>query len=153
MASLCARIGVDHKTLTKLAHDYGIPIRGPSKANDVLVDRDWLYEQYFHQRRDIRELARELGISRVAMSRWLQLHRIPKRPKLGRPPDLAALARAPAVLRPALMGNGGWERLCRFAIASNYPSLLACAQHLWVSPHPCLSFKSTESNVTSAKPC
>jgi hypothetical protein len=132
LASLCARIGVDPKALTRLAHDYGIPIRGPSKGNEVVIDRDWLYEQYFHQRRDVRELAREQGISRAAMSRWLELHHIPKRPKLRRLPDLVAIARMPAVLRPALMGRGGWERLCRFAIACKYPSLHACAQHLGV---------------------
>jgi hypothetical protein len=133
-ASLCAQIGVDHKTLTQLARDYAIPIRGPSRGNDILIDRDWLYEQYFHQRRDIRELARERGISRDTMSKWLQIHHIPKRPKLGRPPDLAVVARAPAVLRPALMGNGGWERLCRFAIASDYSSLRAAAEHLEIDP-------------------
>ncbi|MBJ7336755.1 TniQ family protein [Mycolicibacterium sp.] len=134
MASLCARIGVDHRTLTKLAQDYGIPIRGPSKGEDVVIDRDWLYDSYFHQRRDVRALARERGISRDAMSQWLKTHQIPKRPKPGNPPDLAAVTRAPAVLRPALMGNGGWERLCRFVIASNFTSLSAAARHMGIVP-------------------
>ena len=131
MATLCADVGVDHRTLTRLARDYGILIRGPSKSNDTLIDRAWLYEQYVHQHRDVRDLAREQRISRDTMSTWLRVHHIPPRQVIpGTPVDLATAAWASAALRPALRGNGGWQRLCRFAAVSDYPSLRAAARHL-----------------------
>ncbi len=124
-------IGVEPAVLIRLADDYGIRLR--TAANPaVVVDRDWLYAQYVYQRRSLDDLAREKGISKPQMQAWLTRYDIPRRP-VGAPPhraDAELLARAPSILRPALVGRGGWDRLCRFAASSTYPSLTEAQKHL-----------------------
>ena len=69
------------------------------------------------------------------MSRWAKLHNIPLRGR-GGPSHRSTLAaersavQAPRILKPALIGIGGWERLQRFAKASEYPPLTSAATEL-----------------------
>jgi Bacterial regulatory helix-turn-helix protein, lysR family len=44
----------------------------------------------------------------------------------------SAAVEAPALIRPALAGIGGWDRLQRFAAAAPYPTLTVAAKELGV---------------------
>ncbi|UQX10996.1 TniQ family protein [Candidatus Mycobacterium methanotrophicum] len=137
LRDIAASIGVDRKTVAQLAHDYGIPLRVPGRQTRHHVDRDWLYDQYVNKRRAFPDLARECGMSTANMERWAKTHNIPKRSRGGpsHSANLAAAAEAqaaPDILRPALAGIGGWERLQRFAAASPYPTMTIAAKELGV---------------------
>jgi hypothetical protein len=99
----------------------------------MLVDRDWLYVQYVTQRRALPDLAREAGMSTPNMARWAKKHAIPMRGR-GTSSHSATLAAqgaatdAPQLIRPALAGSGGWQRLQRFAAAANYPTVTVAAK-------------------------
>ncbi|WP_432248797.1 hypothetical protein ACRAR1_15275 [Streptomyces sanyensis] len=56
--------GFSRGVLTKLAKEYGIPLRdGPQDyERRGTIDRDWLIEQYVHCRRTLPDLARETGM-------------------------------------------------------------------------------------------
>lgn len=129
LSTIAAAIGADRRALVQLAGDYGIRLRRAGDSTNATVDRDWLYGQYVHQRRSIRDLARERGITRERMAQWIEIHDIPKRP-VGGPPHRASIARAPRILHPALAGRGGWERLRRFAAMSTFATLGEAAAHL-----------------------
>ncbi len=66
------------------------------------------------------------------MARWAHHHQIPLRSR-GGPSHTATLTAgkaarsAPPLLRPALAGIGGAERLARFAVASQYPTVTKAA--------------------------
>jgi Bacterial regulatory helix-turn-helix protein, lysR family len=44
--------------------------------------------------------------------------------------ELRANPNVPAVLIPALVGHGGWERLQRYVVIAQFPTLAAAAEHL-----------------------
>ncbi|GAA2351729.1 hypothetical protein SVIO_002210 [Streptomyces violaceusniger] len=46
------------------------------------VEANWLFEQYVHRRRTLRDLAREKGMSPAHMNRWANTHNIPLRRSL-----------------------------------------------------------------------
>lgn len=99
------------------------------------VERDWLIEQYVHQRTTLPDLAREKGMSTANMARWAKTHNTPLRSRGGASHSQALRAadqahRAPRILRPALSGQGASERLNRFAAASAFSSLSAAASGL-----------------------
>jgi hypothetical protein len=132
LSTIAATIGVDRRALVQLAGDYGMRLRRAADSAHATVDRDWLYAQYVHQRRTIRDLARERGITRQRMEQWINIHDIPRR-RVGAPPhraDHALIAQAPRILQPALAGRGGWERLCRFAAMSTFATLREAGAHL-----------------------
>ncbi len=126
-----ASIGVSRQTITRLARDYGIELRELGRSTTYDIDGDWLYEQYVDKRRSLEDIAAESGMSVANMARWARVHNIPVR-RLSRytPQDLQADDRIPSILRPALAGIGGWERLQRFADAANYPTLQIAAHQL-----------------------
>lgn len=69
------------------------------------------------------------------MARWAKSHNIPLRPRGGASHDQVRLTRAqaataPRILRPALVGEGAWERLTRFAAASRYRTITEAAHAL-----------------------
>ena len=76
-------------------------------------------------------------MSTANMARWAKTHAIPLRGR-GGPSHSASLtaqravADAPASIRPALVGIGGWERLQRFAAAAPHPTLTVAAEELGV---------------------
>lgn len=77
------------------------------------------------------ELIRPELVARRGQRRGAKVHDIPVR-RLSRysPEGLAADDRVPTVLRPALAGIGGWERLQRLAAASRFRTLQAAAEEL-----------------------
>ena len=129
-----ANIGVSRQTITRLARDYDIPLRQLGRSATYDIDRDWLYEQYVIEHRSLENIAAECGMSVANMARWAKVHDIPVR-RLSRyyPQDLQADDRIPPILRPVLVGVGGWERLQRLADAASYRTLQIAAQELGLS--------------------
>lgn len=128
------RIGVSRQTISRLAGEYGIHLRKAPLPRTV-IERDWLYRQYVIRRRTLPDLARETGMSTANMSRWAHAHAIPLRGRGGASHNqtLRAADRAyaaPTILRPALTGVGGWERLHRFRAAAEFPTIGAAATAL-----------------------
>ena len=134
---IAARAGVSRQTVARIARDYDIPLREPHRQARRDVDRDWLYNQYVTKRRALPDIARECGMSTANMARWAKTHDIPMRPR-GGPSHSANLTAgteahaAPDILRPALAGIGGWERLQRFTAASRHPTMTIAAEELGV---------------------
>lgn len=135
LRQIAAHAGVTRKTITRLAREYGIPTRPPIYTGSYNVDRAWLYQQYVTKRRTLPDIAAECGMSTANMARWARKHGIPMRSRGGPSHranlDAKAIAeKAPKLLRPALAGIGGWERLQRFAAATRYPTLTIAAEQL-----------------------
>jgi hypothetical protein len=100
-----------------------------------VISRDWLYDQYVNHQRTLPDLAQDTGMSTANMARWATFHGIPLRPRGGASHNQVRLIRAhaaaaPRILRPALVGEGAWERLTRFAAASRYRTISEAAKAL-----------------------
>ena len=128
---IAAMIGVSKQTVTELARDYRISLRRPQSPRKYTFDRDWLYREHVIKGRALAELARERGVSGATMTKNAKMHNIPVR-RLGRhtPEALNSDQNIPSVLKPALAGQGGWERLQRLAEIARFPTLQAAAAHL-----------------------
>lgn len=133
LRQIAARYDTSRQVVAALARRRGITLRLPLRQPVLpAVDHDWLQTQYVHHRRTLPELAAEKGMSTANMARWAHHHQIPLRSR-GSPSHTATLiagkaaGRAPALLRPALVGIGGAERLARFAAASRYPTVTNAA--------------------------
>lgn len=131
---IASRVGVSRQTITRLAREYDVDIRTATPPR-IVVDRDWLYEQYVVHRRSLPDLAHECGMSTANMARWAKTHEIPLRGRGGASHHamLRAADRsraAPKVLRPALTSAGGWDRLRRFVAAARFPTIGAAASAL-----------------------
>ncbi|HTX53391.1 MAG TPA: TniQ family protein [Candidatus Baltobacteraceae bacterium] len=131
LRDIAATIGVSKQTVTELARDYRIPLRRPQSPRRYTFDRDWLYREHVIKGRPLAELAREHGVSGATMTKNAKMHNIPVR-RLGRhtPDALNSDENIPAVLKPALAGQGGWERLQRLAEIARFPTLQAAAAQL-----------------------
>ena len=131
LRDIAAMIGVSKHTVTELARDYRIPPRRPQSPRKYTFDRDWLYREHVTKGRPLAELAREHGVSGATMTKNAKMHNIPVR-RLGRytPDALNNDENIPAVLKPALAGQGGWERLQRLAEIAQFGTLRAAAAHL-----------------------
>ena len=131
LRDIAATIGVSKQTVTELARDYRIPLRRPQSPQKYTFDRDWLYREHVTKGRPLAELAREHGVSATTMTKNAKMHNIPVR-RLGRhtPDALNSDENIPALLKPALAGQGGWERLQRLAELARFPTLQAAAAHL-----------------------
>ncbi|WP_423488273.1 LysR family transcriptional regulator [Mycobacteroides sp. PCS013] len=131
-------MGVGRSAITNLARDYEIQLRDPVHRRRVTVDRGWLYDQYSIERRALPEIAKEVGVSTSSLARLAKIYAIPMRGR-GGPSHSATLATqnviadAPEVLKPALAGIGGSERLRRFEAAAQHPTLAVAARALGVN--------------------
>ncbi len=76
------RTGVSRQTIGRLAREYGINLRKGAYPRTV-IDRAWLYEQYVTHQRTLNDLARETGTSASNISRWADIHNIPRRARGG----------------------------------------------------------------------
>ncbi|PEG33267.1 hypothetical protein CQY20_31740 [Mycolicibacterium agri] len=137
LREIAATAGVSRQIIARLARDYDLSLRKPQRRARTAIDRDWLYEQYVTKRRALPDIADEAGMSTANMARWAKTHAIPMRGRGGpsHSANLAAedvAAEAPELLRPALAGIGGWERLERFAAATRHPTLTIAAEKLGV---------------------
>lgn len=131
--------GVGPHAVSRLAHEYGIPLRmGPATCLNE-SDRQWMCEQYIVRKRSLPDLARERGIQPGPLWKFAKAHNIPLR---GRGAlshqkhldELRVAENAPQLLRPVLSILGGADRLRRFALVASYPTLTAAGQALGVSP-------------------
>lgn len=137
LKDIAATVGVSRQTIAHLARDYDLPLREPGLQARATVDRDWLYDQYVNNRRALPDIAEEAGMSTVNMARWAKTHAIPMRGRDGGSDSSTlaaerAAAEAPDLIRPALAGIGGRERLERFAAATRYRTLTVAAEKLGV---------------------
>lgn len=138
--TLCAiaeSVGVSHQVIGRIAVDYDIELRKPGPRVRTTISREWLHDQYVVHRRTLPDLAKESGMSTANMARWAKTHEIPLRapggPSHSSACSAAVAASAPEVLRPALAGIGGKERLQRFVAASTFNTLSAAAEQLSIN--------------------
>jgi hypothetical protein len=137
LRDIAAVVGASRQIVTRLARDYGIPLREPQPLPRVTIDREWLYDQYVTKRRALPDIAKETGMSTANMARWAKTHAIPMRRRGGcsHSARLAAesgAAQAPDLIKLALVGIGGRERLERFVAAARHPTLTVAAEELGV---------------------
>jgi hypothetical protein len=137
LKDIAATVGVSRQIIARLARDYDLPLREPGLQARTTIDRDWLYDQYVIKRRALPEIAQEAGMSTANMARWAKTHAIAMRGRGGgsHSSTLAAeraAVEAPDLIRPALAGIGGRERLERFAEATRYRTLTVAAQELGI---------------------
>lgn len=138
LKDIATAVGVSRNTVASLARDYGLPLRESGRPARTTIDRDWLYNQYVTKRRALPDIAKDAGMSTANMARWAKLHSIPMRGRGGKSHSstLAAeslAAEAPKLIRPALAGIGGRERLERFSAAMRYRTLTDAAKSLGVN--------------------
>jgi hypothetical protein len=137
LKDIAASVGVSRQIIARLARDYDLPLREPGLQARTTIDRGWLYDQYVNKRRALPDIANEAGMSTANMARWAKTHAIPMRGRGGgsHSSTLAAehvAVEAPDLIRPALVGIGGRERLERFAAATRYSTLTVAAEELGV---------------------
>ncbi|MFD7552890.1 TniQ family protein [Streptomyces sp. NPDC059816] len=130
--------GISRRLLTRLAGEYGTPLRsGPQDyKRHAEVEADWLFEQYVHRRRTLRDLAREKRMSPAHMNRWANTHNIPlRRGGASHNATLRAAERAtqaPVVLSDALTSAYAWDRLERFIAALSHDTMRQAARALGI---------------------
>jgi hypothetical protein len=73
---IAARIGVRCDAISKLARQYGIEVRDPSKHRRPVIDPDWIYREYVVKQRTMGDLAREVGVDVSTMCRRARQHGI-----------------------------------------------------------------------------
>ncbi len=137
LREIAATVGVSRQVIARLARDYDLALRQPGREAQNVVDRDWLYDQYVNKRCALPDIAEKAGMSTANLARWAKTHAIPMRGRGGvsHSSALAAerlSAQAPELIRPALAGIGGRERLQRFVAATRYPTLTVAAEKLGV---------------------
>ena len=107
LCDIASMVGVSEYAVAELARDYAIPLRPAKAASKYTIDRDWLYTEHITYGRSPGELARERGVSGSTVTKCAKIHDIPVR-RLSRysPESVNANADIPAVLVPALIGQG-----------------------------------------------
>lgn len=124
-------VGVSSGLIARLARDYGIPLRTPGRTNRPTIDPDWLYQQHVVHQRSMRDLSRETHINPETLAAAARKHAVPVRSVSRVSHDqLAGNPRVPALLVPALVGHGGWERLQRFLVIEQHTSFTAASKTL-----------------------
>lgn len=137
-AAIAASTGVSRQTVRRIAIEYGITAKSADCWRKYEIERDWLYREYVTKRRALPDIAREIGASTATVARWAKQYEIPIRTRGGPSHsqtlnDARAANLGPELLRPALAGIGGWQRLQRFADASQYRTVTVAAQRLGLS--------------------
>ena len=131
LRNIAATVGVCRHTIAQLARDYGVGPRPGGGQRKYVVDAAWLYHQHVEQGRSLSDLARETGIPLTALANRAQAYGVPVR-RLSRHSAAALRAneRVPKILLPALVTQGGWERLQRLPEIAEHASLTAAAAAL-----------------------
>lgn len=125
-------------------HDAATPYRAaPSPDHPkriYVIDPNWLREQYVTIGRAIRDIAEEIGCHQGVLRRHMEEHRYPLRGPgnnsyvhtgaTSTPP-----ADLPALLRAALTGNSGPQKVRRFLTITEHPSLNQAAITLGIPPN------------------
>ncbi|MFF3154147.1 TniQ family protein [Streptomyces sp. NPDC057910] len=134
------------KTLTRIAHETGIPrhiVVEQAEAigltiyysqRPVPMDEAWLREQYLIHKRSTADIAAELDTTDETVRRRLQYYEIPLRPQgvHSRTVMTAKLDKSiPRDIRAVAEGTlHGWLRLHRFQITMAFPNLESAAEYL-----------------------
>ncbi|GGM88147.1 TniQ family protein [Dactylosporangium sucinum] len=128
--------GLHRKILADYATQAGIPLKNATQREPTPIDQAWLHEQYVTQRRSFPDIAKELGVSEMTVTRAAHRHAIPVRPAgiTSHPHIITSLGNGfPPDVRAAAEGQlHGWLRLRRFQQAMAHPSLTTAAGHLGV---------------------
>ncbi|MFE5284843.1 TniQ family protein [Nocardia sp. NPDC056611] len=140
VATIAAQTGISRKVVTRLADHYGIARRPHVTPRTPRVDRDWFYDQYINCQRSLKDLSNDTGVDLASLVYWADRYGIRRRASgaLGHRATVEAqvLAEsAPEVLRTALQSPYGWQRLSRFVVVANLPTLSIGAAQLGV--HKC----------------
>ncbi|MCX4098342.1 TniQ family protein [Nocardia sp. alder85J] len=134
LRALAKATGFSTTIVSQRARAHGIAVRqGPAPAR---IDPDLLREHYLERRRPMADIAAELGINKGAVGVALRRLSIPTRA-----PGVASWRETnathddlPARIRSAVEDtHRGWERLRRFQIAMQFPSMLAAASYLGIA--------------------
>ena len=131
LADIAALTGFDKSTISRLMHDYTIALRPSGPRPTKPVDPDWLYTECIVHQRSCADLARELHLGFESVAAEVTTLGIPVR-TVARHTDaeLRDNPNVPAILIPALVGHGGWERLQRFAVITQFQTLTDAGKHL-----------------------
>jgi hypothetical protein len=130
------RAGLARGTASRLASEYGIPVRGgkndPTRSHPALP-RAWMLDQYLNHHRSLADLAREKGMAKSTLRHWAKIYHVPiQRHRAARMNIPAAAAAAPPLLRPAITGPNAWQRLHRFADATRHATFRRAAAALGI---------------------
>ncbi|WP_280443424.1 LysR family transcriptional regulator [Nocardia brasiliensis] len=134
LKELSAATGFAISELSQYARRCGATVRqGPAPKR---IDPLWLREQYLDRRRNMADIAAELGTVQGVVAKALDRFDIPTRPGTG-VVSWTEMNRTytdlPTGVRAAVEGTyNGWERLRRFQIAMQFPILKSAAQHLGI---------------------
>lgn len=153
LTDLARRHDMSRQTLTRIALTLGVDPHPHGRTRIPRRDRDWLARHYEREHRTIPEIARIAGVSPTTVTRWMRHYGITARPQGPASHRRAGAAHRaartqPALLQPALANPHGRERLRRFAIAMQHPTLAAAADALNTS-EPVLSqqFRRLEAEL------
>lgn len=133
LAELQAETGFGRHLISKRARELGVELRSASRH--LPIDPSWLYEQYVIHRRSISDLATELGIEQATLARALRRHHVPIRSPGTRsfPAMIVTYDHLPLMVRSAVETTlYGWQRLHRFQIAMQFPTLGEAAGYLQI---------------------
>lgn len=125
-----AELGADRKTVSRRCHELSIDLDTPGRRRTWLVDRDWLHHQYVDRGRPLPDIAVEVGCSPANMARIAKEHGIPLRSRGGVSHRSATVVDAdlPPLLAACIRGQGGRERVERFAQIASCRSLNQATQ-------------------------
>lgn len=102
------------------------------------VDLDWLREQYTTWHRSLADIAAEIGCRTNTLRAFAEHHGVPRRSPGTNGDCILASTRAshpadlPEPLRTALRGQRARDRLQRFLVMTEFPSLCQAAAHLGI---------------------
>jgi hypothetical protein len=136
LRQLVDQTGFHRKIIAQHARELGIELRDQRRP-PTPIPADWLREQYLGHHRSFTDVALELGVAAMTVTRAAHRHGIPVRPAgVHAFPELNVALdprQYPRDVRAAVDGQlHGWLRLHRFEQASRYPSLGDAARVLGV---------------------
>jgi TniQ len=147
-----ATVGVSKATITQLARDYGITIRRDRRGK-YAMDPEWLRDQHITHRRSLSQIGRGCGVSTAFIVNLARQHGIPVRgPSRWSTTALSANKAIPRILIPALITQGGWERLQRLPVIAECESL-AAAETVVGARHAVLGVQVSLIERISVDPC
>lgn len=123
-------VGVCKHTIAELARDYGITIKRNGRGK-YAVDPEWLQDQHVNKGRSLGQISRECGVSLTFLASLAHRYRVPvRKPSRYSATALMANRKVPKTLIPAVVTQGGWERLQRLPVIAQYESLAAAERAL-----------------------
>ncbi|WP_280465374.1 TniQ family protein [Nocardia brasiliensis] len=134
LKELSAATGFTIAELSQQARRCGVTVRKGQAP--TRIDPTWLREQYLDRRRNMADIAAELGTVQGVIANALQRFDIPARAGTGVvswTETNRTYHDLPAGVRKAVEGTyNGWERLRRFQVAMQFPMLKPAARYLGI---------------------